>query len=140
MLAPGRKEADDADSMRWLMNREPKMHLSVVTVIEIESGIQQLIRTGSTRRRSDLSRWLTGLFATFGDRILPVDGRVAMTAGRLDALSLGKGHGPGLADIVIAATAEVHALTVLTRNLRHFLPLGIPALDPVTNRDQAASQ
>ena len=40
------------------------------------------------------------------------------------------GHGSGFADIAIAATADVHDLTVLTRNLRHFAPLDIPAHDP----------
>ena len=40
------------------------------------------------------------------------------------------GRHPGLADVMIATTAEVHRLTLLTRNLRHFLPLGIDAIDP----------
>ena len=42
------------------------------------------------------------------------------------------GRHPGLADIIIAATARVHGLTVLTRNLKHFIPLGIDCLDPFT--------
>ena len=40
------------------------------------------------------------------------------------------GHSPGFADVAIAAPAGSHNLTVLTRNLRHFVPLVIPATDP----------
>ena len=40
------------------------------------------------------------------------------------------GRAPGFADMAIAATAASRSLTVLTRNLRHFAPLGAPAIDP----------
>jgi toxin FitB len=53
-----------------------------------------------------------------------------MDAGRLEAMTIAKGHNPGLADILIAATGIAHQLTVLTRNLRHFEPLDVPCLDP----------
>ena len=42
----------------------------------------------------------------------------------------GQGQAPGFADIIIAATASRHQLTILTRNMRHFEPLGVPALNP----------
>ena len=109
---------------------EPSLHLSAVTVMEIESGIQQLVRKGSTRKRPELSLWLTDLLRQFEDRVLPFDANVGLAAGRLDALAISKGRHPGLADIVIAATAEVHSLTILTQNLRHFRPLEVPALNP----------
>ena len=51
-------------------------------------------------------------------------------AGRLTDRVCANGHGPGFADIAIAATAGIHDLTVLTRNLRHFAPLDILAHDP----------
>ena len=37
---------------------------------------------------------------------------------------------PGFADVAIAATAAVHDLTILTRNLKHFIPLGVSCADP----------
>ncbi|MDN2579073.1 hypothetical protein [Aquibium sp. ELW1220] len=40
-----------------------------------------------------------------------------------------RGRDPGLADVMIAAIADVHELTVATRNLRHFDPLAVPCLD-----------
>jgi toxin FitB len=42
----------------------------------------------------------------------------------------GQGHAPGLADIIIAATAQHHGLTILSRNVQHFVPLGVPLLNP----------
>ena len=51
-------------------------------------------------------------------------------AGLLMDRSRAAGHAPGFADLAIAATAGVHDLTVLTRNMRHFAPLDIPAHDP----------
>lgn len=106
------------------------MHLSVMTILEIESGVQRLALKGSTRKSPGLSEWLLGLIETFGKRVLPVDSRVAMAAGRLEAVALAKGRHPGLADLIIAATGEAHELTVLTRNLRHFAPLGLTVADP----------
>jgi predicted nucleic acid-binding protein len=42
----------------------------------------------------------------------------------------GQGQAPGFSDIIIAATAQHHGLTILSRNIRHFVPVGIPVLDP----------
>jgi len=42
----------------------------------------------------------------------------------------GQGQAPGLGDIIIAATAQHHGLTILSRNVRHLAPLGVPVLDP----------
>jgi predicted nucleic acid-binding protein len=98
--------------------------------MEIESGIRQYARTGSARRVEDLSKWLAALMIDFKDRLLPFDEEAAMVAGRLEASVLAKGRHPGFADIVIAAIGEVNGLTVLTKNLRHFRPLGVPSMNP----------
>jgi predicted nucleic acid-binding protein len=102
--------------------------------MEIESGIQQLVLSGSTRRGPELSGWLVGLVETFARRLVPVDATIAMAAGRLEALALAAGRHPGLPDIVIAATGEVKGLTILTQNLRHFSPLKVAAMDPFKTR------
>lgn len=114
----------------WIRSNVDRLFISAVTVMEIESGIRQFARTGSTRRLVDLTNWLASVMTDFRDRIRPFEERVAMTAGRLEALALAKGRHPGLADIVIAATSETHGMTVLTRNLRHFEPLEVACLDP----------
>ena len=101
-----------------------------MTVMEVESGIRQFAETGSTRRLAELSAWLGTLSVDFKERLVPFTEDVAMIAGRLEAAALAKGRYPGLADIIIAATGEAHHMTVLTQNLRHFRPIGVPALNP----------
>ena len=62
--------------------------------------------------------------------MLPIDLETARCIGVLSDRVRGQGQAPGLADIAIAATAQRHGYTVLTRNLRHFGPLGVLAADP----------
>jgi hypothetical protein len=61
---------------------------------------------------------------------LAFDTSAARLAGELSDRARGQGHAPGFADIIIAATARQHAMTILSRNIRHFEPLGVPVLDP----------
>lgn len=106
------------------------LFLSVVTIAEIEDGIAKLRREKAVRRSKDLAQWLDALLHLYGDRILAFDTPIARVAGELSDRARGQGHAPGFADIIIAATARQHALTILSRNLRHFQPLGVPVLDP----------
>lgn len=64
----------------------------------------------------------------YRDRILPFDLACAAEAGRL--LDFARAFDPGYEDIAIAATAKVHGLTLLTANVRHFEPLGVPVINP----------
>jgi hypothetical protein len=66
----------------------------------------------------------------YGDRVLPFDSPTAEIAGALSDLARGRGHSPGFADIVIAATAHWHDLTILSRNERHFAPMDVAVVDP----------
>ena len=107
-----------------------RVFLSTITVAEIEDGIAKAVREKSRRKASDLTAWFETVLHLYGDRILPFDIGAARIAGRLSDRARGSGHAPGFADLAIAATAVANRLTVLTRNLRHFVPLGVPALDP----------
>lgn len=69
--------------------------------------------------------WLAQLADEFAERLLPVDRAVADEWGRLNATANRKGI-----DSLLAATARVHALTVVTRNTADFEPLGVQILDP----------
>lgn len=106
------------------------LFISVVTIVEVEDGVAKLRRERATRRSRDLGQWLEAVLHLYGDRILMVDTPTARIAGQLSDRARGQGHAPGFADIVIAATARQHALTILSRNARHFAPLGVPVLDP----------
>ena len=104
--------------------RASDLYLSVVTVGEIERRITQQQRHDPSFAQ-DLALWLDRVLAWYGDRVLPVD---AATARRWGQLSATVGHEG--ADLIIAATALEHGLTVVTRNIRHFEPAGVHIIDP----------
>ena len=101
-----------------------------MTVAEIEAGIAKSRREHARRKADDLQDWLDAVLALYGDRVLALDVETARHVGQLSDLARSKGRSPGLADIIIAATARRHTLTILTRNLRHFVSLGVTAVDP----------
>jgi toxin FitB len=106
------------------------LFLSAITVAEIEDGISKLRREGATRKSADLTAWLDTVLHLYSDRILAFDAATARIAGGLSDRARGLGHAPGLADIIIAATARHRGLTILSRNLRHLEPLGVAVVDP----------
>ena len=116
----------------WLNEQEAQgaVYLSAVTIHEIEKGIGLLEHKGATAKAASLRIWLSGLADIFSDSILAINAQVAATSGALEALAIASGHAPGAADALIAGTAKHHGLTVVTRNLKHFLPFGLPALTP----------
>ena len=128
--APGRQERSRA-LVDWMDARSDALFLSTVTVAEIRHGIAGLERTGAAARAARLDRWLELVLHLYGDRVIPFDIAAANAAGPLMDRARATGRSPGFADLAIAATASSRNLTVLTRNLRHFLPLDIPAIDPL---------
>lgn len=115
---------------RWMDEHSTELYLSAVTVTEIEDGIAKSRREKATRKAADLTKWLEILLHLYEDRILSFDVPAARIAGALSDLAHSKGIAPGFADIVIAATARSHRLTILTRNTRHYEPLGLPTVNP----------
>ena len=124
------KAAPAHDLIAWMDRHSAHLHLSVVTIAEIEDGIAKSRRAGATRKADRLSAWLETLLHLYAAQILPVDLAIARRIGRLSDRARELGHAPGLADLAIAATAQHHGWTILTRNLRHFAPLDVPTHDP----------
>ena len=116
--------------VEWMGANSASLFLSVVTVAEIEDGIAKLRRVGARRKSSDLASWLETVLHLYGERILAFDGPAARIAGAIADRAREQGHAPGFADIIIAATAQRHGLTILSRNIRHFEPLGVAVVDP----------
>ncbi len=112
-------------AISWLEAQHPSsVYLSVLTLGELERGIaQQMTRDPSFAR--DLAQWSQGIQVWFADRILPVDASTALRWGRLSASISSQD-----ADLLIAATAMERGLTIVTRNVRHFEPTGVPVLNP----------
>jgi len=106
------------------------LFLSAVTVAEIEDGIARLRRERATRKSNDLASWLETLLHLYGGRILAFDTPAARIAGALSDRARSQGQAPGFGNIIIAATAQHHGLTILSRNVRHFAPLAMKVLDP----------
>ena len=125
VLSALRRRERHPGAVRWVeTQRTADLYISVVTVGEIERGItQQQPRDPSFA--GELALWLDRVLAWYSDRILIVD---AATARRWGQLSATLGHDG--ADLLIAATALEHGLTVVTRNVRHFEPTGVPTLNP----------
>jgi predicted nucleic acid-binding protein len=119
-----------ASLLEWMDRHSARLSVSVVTVAEIEDGIAKLQREGASRKANDLTDWLETLIHLYSARILPFDLGAARVAGKLSDTASSRGHAPGFADLAIAATAQQHGLTILTRNLKHFTPLGVDAYDP----------
>ena len=105
-------------------------HLSTISVVEIAAGIAKLRRMDQSARADAYESWLNQTLILFGSRVLDLGAVIAGEAGAMGDHAMSKGCYPGFADIAIAATAKVHGLTVLTRNLKHFTPLDVPCLDP----------
>ncbi len=116
--------------MAWIDKHSDELFLSAVTIAEIADGIAKAKREGATRKAADLGGWLETVLHLYAERILNFDVETAKLAGGLSDLARGQGQAPGFADIVIAATAQRHGLTILSRNLRHFVPLGVKVIDP----------
>ncbi len=114
----------------WMDARSDALFLSTVTVAEVCDGIAKLKRTGATGKAVMIREWLDLVLHLYSDRILPFDIAAAHEAGVLMDRARAIGQSPGFADLAIGATAASRDFTVLTRNIRHFAPLGIPVINP----------
>ena len=125
VLSELRRRQRDPGVVAWIRNqRQEDCFLSVVSIGEIERGIARR-RSADPAFAEQLAAWLDQLLRLHDQRLLPVD---LATARRWGQLSADLGHDG--ADLLIAATALEHGLTVVTRNLRHFLPTGVATLNP----------
>ena len=100
------------------------LFLCVLTLGEIRQGTERL-RRRDPRQAGVYEAWLGRLEAEFGDRILPVTAAVAHEWGRMNA-----GDPLPIIDALLAATARVHGLTLVTRNTRDLARTGVALLDP----------
>jgi predicted nucleic acid-binding protein len=117
--------------VEWLAEvDEDKVFLSVVTFAELRRGIERL---PSGARRRKLDAWLrVELPLRFEDRILLIDGAVADRWGRVVARRDAKGRPIHAMDALIAATADVYELTLVTRNESDFRSSVKSLLNPWT--------
>jgi predicted nucleic acid-binding protein len=111
----------------WAQSTEPNQNfLSVLLIGELRRGA--ILRRRSDRAAADLlEQWIARLTHLYGDRILPITLEIAQEWGRLSAV---RPIPPE--DGLLAATANVHRLTVVTRNTKNVQGLGVAILNPWT--------
>jgi toxin FitB len=126
VLSETRKRQPASGVAEWIAATPPdRMHVSVLTLGEIEQGIARIRARGDQDQSAALERWLTDIQTGFADRILPVSLSVATAWGRQQ-----RAQPLPVIDALIAATARIHALTVVTRNVKDFELAGIPVFNP----------
>ncbi len=115
----------------WLAGTdEDQVFLSVVTLAELRHGVER-IATG--RRQKQLRAWLENDLPTrFEGRVLSIDAAIADACGKLVAKSEAAGRPVEAMDALLAATAQVYQLTLVTRNTAHFHPILKALLNPWT--------
>lgn len=123
------KPRPDKNVVRWVDSvDERKLFLSVLTMGELEKGIAKLLESP---RKSELREWLEhDLAERFSERILPVDAAVAVAWGRIQGEAERAGMKLPVIDSLLAATAEIHRLTLATRNVADFDRCGATVFNP----------
>lgn len=127
-ISEPKRAQPDQGVIAWLSGQLlSDLHISVITVGELRRGI---VRLEPGRRRDDLDFWLEDMILRYGERILPVDLDVTERWASLAEANRAAGRPSEMSDELIAATAHVHGLTVVTRNVRHFENTGCRVLSP----------
>jgi len=115
----------DTNVARWYESAEDSsLYLSVLVLGEIRKGVERSRARDPAQARA-LEKWLVAVDKAFGERILPVDSAVADEWGRMNA-----SRPLPVIDGLLAATAKVHGLTLVTRDVRGVDGLGVSILNP----------
>ena len=103
------------------------LYVAAVTIGELRRGIELVRHRGDAKQAQTLERWLGRLLDDFGDSVLVFDADVAQVWGRLRVP-----HPENPLDKQIAATALIHDLVLVTRNVKHFSATGVKLSNPFT--------
>ena len=106
-------------------SRDTALYLAAVTIGELRRGVELIRYRGDTRQAQTLERWLSRLLAVYRDNVLSFDEDVAQVWGRLRVP-----HPENPLDKQIAATALIHDLVLVTRNVKHFAATGVKLINP----------
>lgn len=108
-----------------VITRQIRVFLSVVTIGELRRGIELIRHRGDERQARHLEVWLSSVLIDYDDYILKIDPEIAQIWGRLRVP-----HHENALDKLIAATALIHDLTVVTRNHPDFKHTGVRVHNP----------
>jgi predicted nucleic acid-binding protein len=128
-FAPGRPAASP-QLVEWLEVHSDRLFLSVISLVEVEAGINKLQRCGAKTRADQLAAWIDQILDAYNERILAFDLAAGRIAGALTDRVRATGSNPGFADVAIAATAQRYDLVLLTANVRDFRATGVRYANP----------
>ena len=122
----------DANVVAWANKVSvPSLFLSAISVMELETGVL-LIERRDPAQGKVLRTWLEQyVLPAFEDRIFPVDTAVARRCATLHVPDRRSDR-----DALIAATALVHGMSVVTRNVADFAPIAVAVVNPWTTVDK----
>jgi len=110
--------------LAWLQDvQDHDLHISAVTIGEIQSGVE-ITREQDEAKAAAIETWLDEVARTYN--VLSMDAQTFRVWARL----MHRRSDNLIEDAMIAATAVIHHLTVVTRNVRDFESLGVLTLDP----------
>src|SRR5262245_12993789 len=127
-MLDSRRHAVAPNVTAWLQRNGASLFVSVMTITEMEAGVLKLRREKKFERADEIDRLVTAILSEFADRVLTVDLETARHVASLGELTYRQPV--SLPDLIIAATAVRHGLTVLTRNMKEYGRLGVAARDP----------
>ncbi len=107
------------------IENDSALYVSVITVGELRRGIELLRYRGDTRQANQLEKWMSIILSDYQENILDINEDVAQLWGKLRAP-----HPENALDKLIAATALIHGLTVVTRNGKDFSKTGVNTVNP----------
>ncbi len=125
VISEARKPAGDPNVRAWMATVQgTDLYLSVLVVGEIRQGIERL-RRRDPAQAAVYENWLATLRRDYGNRVIPITADIAEQWGRLNVPDL-----VSTVDGLMAATAKVMGLTLVTRNTADVASTGVPVLNP----------
>ena len=131
VLSEATRKSPNPEVMDWLEAHEAELVVNAVVLGELAVGVESLPKG---RKRSSLEKWFEALAETI--ECLPWDAVSAREWARLVTMLRRRGRAMPLFDSMIAATAGVHGLIIVTRNVRDFEPSGVELLNPFSDGAQ----
>ena len=116
------------DFMKSIKQSDDPVYLSAMTIGEITKGIDKLAHHGDQDQADKFRRWLSDLKREYADCVLSVDSDVSELWGSLLAIT----DETNAIDKLIAATALLYDLTLVTRNIEHVSATGVVCINPFT--------